>query len=278
MICVICDEAYEADEGDEGDDKRPPSVMCIDCARMIGNTAKKREKELGSGPIKTVNNNGRWVQLEPHQQLRFMMSEGKPSTDYHIEGENRFNDHDLLNYSLWRMRRYLDQRGFTDIPWDRVEDYAGDVVVEFLQGIVDDKQIKTIHGWHWSLVKARCRRMMQEWVEQRQSTIPEDILDYARRHDITDPYNWGAASSLDEHDRKLPLLTEFATEHIDLVFANHGVQLTSAEIKTLRYVLGEGRDVKNRTANTKRKLRNIRRKIEDADPQVWEQVKNVITV
>ncbi len=275
MKCTICDDTIGIDEDDAD---ASTSTMCFDCARMLSNTAKKRDKEVGSGPIKTVDNTGRWVQLESHQQRSFMMSLSNPTVEYHVEGENRFNDFDLLNYSFWRMRRYLDQRGFTDVPGDTIEDYAGDVMVEFLQGIEDCKDIKTIHGWHWSLVKARCKKMMTEWVERRQMNIPEDIIDYAVKHQITDPYNWGAASSIDEHESKLPLWTKLSTEHLDLVFANVGVHLTPAEIKTLRYVLGEGRDVKNRTDNTKRKLRRIRIKIEEADPKVWEQVKSVLEV
>lgn len=272
MKCSICGDAINTDEED-GD-----STMCHDCARMLGNTAKKRMKEVGSGPIKTVDNDGRWVQLESHQQTSFLMTLSEPTVEYHTGSENRFNDFDLLRYSLWRMRRYLDQRGFTDIPWDTIEDYAGDVVVDFLQGIEDGKDIKTIHGWHWSLVKARCKKMMVEWVERRQMNIPEDIIDYAVTHQITDPYNWGAASSIEEHESKLPLWTKLSTQHLDIIFSNVGVHFTPAEIKTLKYVLGEGRGVKNRTDNTKRKLKRIRVKIEQADPAVWEQVKDVLEV
>lgn len=273
FVCQVCEETYDF-ENNAGLEW----PCCQPCARMIGGAAKKRAGEYGGGPIMTLRKDLKtWLRLEPWQQVDVLCDEyrDEPKTEYAYEDEDQsFTDVDLLRLSVNRVRRRLNVKGQSDATWVDVEDIADGVIVDFLQGIEDGKEIRSLHGWHWSLVNAHVAQWMTAQRERRLATVSQDVMELAEVMGIRDPYNWGATESISEHKRKEPRWLAWSKGDLSLQFENCG--LTNAEVRILKgAILGDNKGMKGKSW-TRRKLKTALSKIEANNPEMFDKIRTLI--
>lgn len=293
-----------------GDENFELSPFCNDCGMMIAISRKRQDERLGHGRIKTRRaKDGKYVDLESHQEYMYMMGEADPDVEFAMEGELdrngeplSFTDVDLAKLSYWRISRVLRDKGFNEIPWHELEDHAQNVSLTFLEKLkcaqcgklcyigrgtpcCDEagpaEDINSLHAYHWVCCKGEARALMEEWVERRVAEIPQDVLDVARANNITDEslamaWRNGAAESIDRHRRESPLWTRLDIGDLTVEFEKEGIQLTQRQVKTIRNAVlahaGASRDGKK--PDEIRRI--IKEKIGDKAPAAYAILKRRI--
>lgn len=284
-----------------GNDEYELSSFCADCGRMIGISRKRMEERLGSGPIKTRRKkDGKYVDLEAHQEYMYMVDEADPQWEFAMDGETTrdgeplsFTDIDLAKLSMWRIRNVLNNKGFTDIPWHELEDHAQNVSVQFLEklrcqycdalcympgnepcgdGAGPAEDIDSLHAYHWACCRGEAKRLMSEYVDRRKAQLPIDVLDVAQAMNMSDEQLvalWhGATSYLDKHEREQPLWKSLTVEGLTVKFDEAGLNLKPQEVKLLRNAMlahsGTSKEGKN-----ERRVKRLLDKLNDRAPQVY---------
>lgn len=278
--CLDCDIDFEVDP------EFPKSQLCVSCADERKNMPRQEvEGELGAGIIRTLTEDGQRLSLEPWQQVERLLIEGKPTYEYHLESEDPFTDLDLLKLSVRRVRRRFTRKGFTDITYDEVEDVAGDVMVQFLEDMASEKEVRSIHGYHWTLVKAACAKYMQQFVDRRKALIPQDILDIAEANNIRETVFVGEAMSIERHAIVTPMWTRIKIKGIkgwepkkDLTLTLEDAGLTNRELKVVVNALkGENAGLYSKRKSIRDHTRNAIRKLE-GNPEAYAQLKELLRV
>lgn len=326
QCCVCGDHYYDAPTTPGNPDHVPMKLLgddpcCRPCHNMITSTAKKRDRERGSGGImvsrpktereriedgdydEDEDGNNRipafafdkpeWMRVETWQIPWVLVQEHTDEWEFHAEDEDReFTESTLMLVTPRIVRRYLDQRGFPDIKWEDVEDIASEVRTQFLERMAKEgvfgedhelfdpniEPIRKTHSYHWVLVKAACKKYMEQWVERRQATIPVDVLDSARAMNLRDAHDImpGANESIYDHRVREPLWHRVSTSGIEVDL--QGVGLTKSEMRTfVNAVKGENKGLKGKQ-NTRRHMKNALAKIEKKNPALYEKVRGLVIV
>ena len=302
------DEAYVDKQGEFrvlciGGDTHDLTNFCTECARMISRARKNMEERLGHGKIKTRRaKDGKYVDLESHQEYMFMVDEAEPQWEFAMEGETTrngeplsFTDIDLAKLSMWRIRNVLNNKGFTDIPWHEIEEHAQTVSLTFLEKLkcggcgtlcympgnepcevaAPETEIDSLHAYHWACCRGEAKRLMTEYVERRKAQLPQDIIDYAEKAGMSDSaliaqYNDGFfVQSIHKHNREAPMWKRLEVDGLVIDFEKAGItNVTPSDIKVLRNALlahaGESKDGKN-----KDKVKRIIDKMGERAPEAY---------
>lgn len=289
-----------------GGDEYELTTFCGPCARMISVSRKRMEERLGHGKIKTRRaKDGKYVDLESHQEYMYMVSEAEPDWEFALEGETTnkgeplsFTDVDLAKLSYLRIRSVLNNKGFTDVPWHEIEDHAQNVSLTFLNKLkcagcdtlcympgnepcevaAPAEDLDSLHAYHWACCRGEARKLMMEFVERRKAQLPQDVLDIGKAMNMSDgalvhQYEDGFyVQSIHKHEREKPMWTRLEVDGIVLDFQKAGINnITSKEIKILRNAIlahaGESKDGKN-----KDKVKRIVNKLGDNAPLVYDML------
>jgi len=288
--CGVCDEAQE-DEAFQFEDKvtgeTVTTSMCRGCGRMLATARRKMDERLGSGKIRTVMDDGRYVDLEDYQQWDFIVDmAGDGQWDYAEEGEKdykgdplSFTEVDLMKKSMRRIRTIFVRKGFKEVPYYDLEDSAANVYTQFLEDYYSGKPIRKLDGYHWSLCKIEARRKMMEWVENRMAVIPKDILDYAEAHDIPDVNlsNYGERELLDTREKKQERWKRLSVDGLTVHFAEQGIYLSPAQFRSLRGALvGDNKGLKGK-GQTKKNIEAALSSISLIDPSAYKNLMGLLS-
>jgi hypothetical protein len=176
--CVICGEPFEPEVrvDDETGEVTVYDKMDADCARMIATSSKKREKELGSGPIKTTHTDGRWLQMDKIDEWSYIAATGLPEYEYQLEGQDVFDDKILMMRSIAIVRKILRRRGDYDVSLEDIEDMAAEAYTMFYESIENGMVIDNVHSYHGSLCNIVIKRHFTKKAQVRLSSVPIDII------------------------------------------------------------------------------------------------------
>jgi hypothetical protein len=245
--------------------------MCFNCAMMVGKAKAKREREVGSGSIRGALPDGEYVQYERHQVMWLMIQEHTPEFEYNLPDEKEFTENTLLRRTPYIIRKLLDQKGFTEITWDEIEDIACDVNLAFLERMEDemDDPIRNVWTYHWSLCRGLVRRYMQQFVERRMATVSAEVLEWTDSMGLSRPYanQFGATESIALHN----LEQERTEPRWVSVKADTGLRveleeadLTKAEVAALLNALSGENKGRGGPRRNRRKLNSAVKKMEEA--------------
>jgi len=278
-------------------DEHELSNFCDECGRMISRARKNMEERLGHGQIKTRRKDGKYVDMESHQEYMYMVHEAEPQWEFALDGETTkdgqplsFTDIDLAKLSMLRIRNVLVKKGFTDIPWHEIEDHAQNVSLAFLEKLKcggcgtlgymtgesccevgePTSDIDSLHAYHWACCNGEAKRLMTEYVERRLSQLPQDVLDIAKAMNMSDgatvaQYENGFfVQSIHKHNREAPLWKRLEIDGLVLDFEKAGItNITAKEMKILSNAIKAHADPNSRDGKNKDKVKRIINRLAD---------------
>lgn len=275
--CVICGEPFEPEVrvDDETGEVTVYDKMDADCARMIATSKKKREKELGSGPIKLTHTDGRWLQMDKIDEWNYIAQTSEPEYEYQLEGQDKFDDRTLMTRSIAMVRKILRRRGDIDVTLEDIEDMAAESYTLFYESIEAGKEIENVHKYHASLCSAVIKRHFTKKAQVRLSSVPIEIIteqesewDGERLDSLGDiPIHYtryGALSHLYEQPSDEKWKVEIDGEMWELVFDKG--RLTHKERTAFMNMLkGKNDGFESKSDRLRQRLHRAASKLRDAD-------------